>query len=123
MRNLLLAIGMVLAGLNIASAAGQETCPDMGNWVKVDNLSGFTYTHQVDKGYEVAESCYKAGTDVVYGDSNTVEAHDKHELSHASFFVQAVEVNTEPNPKEIEDVRIEEPVEEPQVLGESRALK
>jgi hypothetical protein len=80
---------------------GQETCPKTGNgWVKVDDLSGLTYTFtDIPYGYEVTDNCYKAGTSVVYGSGPTVTSTvwnkegctkvgrgcNYQELSHASF--------------------------------------
>ena len=39
------------------NAARQETCPKDAPWVKVDDLSGFTYTYDVPEGYYVVENC------------------------------------------------------------------
>lgn len=92
---LLLALGALLLVASFGSgrtvtAQGQEVCPNTGNgWIKFDNLSGFVFTYTAPDGYLVAESCYKAATEVVY---ETYEPPQKlivittleHELSHVS---------------------------------------
>ena len=101
---LLLALGALLLVASFGSgrtvtAQGQEVCPNTGNgWIKFDNLSGFVFTYTAPNGYLVAESCYKAATEVVY------ETYDppqklivittfRHEISHVS-----VRIVPEPTP-------------------------
>ena len=78
----------------IAHANGQETCPQSGGWVKVDNLSGQSYTYTPPAGYHVTDNCYKAGQSVVFGSGATVtssvlnpQGRCCQALSHASFLV------------------------------------
>lgn len=85
----------------------QETCPNTtfteedGGWVKVDGLSGTTYTFDVPDGFEVTDNCYKASTTVVYGTGDTVTSTVTNhkgkvqELSHASFFLVPIEIPEE----------------------------
>ena len=47
-------------------AQGQETCPDGGDWTKVDGLSGTSYTFNAPEGKLIAETCYKAATYVIF---------------------------------------------------------
>lgn len=63
-----LSIGAVSAdGPEPIDASVQETCPDGGDWTKID-LSGddLTYTVYAPTGKLIVETCYKAGTTVVY---------------------------------------------------------
>jgi hypothetical protein len=120
----LLALPLVIG--SVAMATGQETCPEGGEWVKVDNLSGLTYTHQVSEGFKITENCYKAGTTVVYGSGATVTSTvwnkegcpDEHgcnykELSHASFKIVKDDKPEEPEEPEVpEEPKEEEPTEE-----------
>ena len=61
---------LVLAGLVIfsrdAQAQAQETCPQTGDWVKVDGINAQSYNYVAPEGKVVAEVCYKAGTSVQY---------------------------------------------------------
>lgn len=92
---------LMLAMTITASADGPGVCPDGGAWVKVDGLSGTTYTFTPPEGYTVGANCYKHATFVHFGSGPTVTA-DAHcawewrgwrlvyvchtyELSHASF--------------------------------------
>lgn len=104
--------------------AGQDTCPDGGEWTKVDNLSGFTYTFTAPAGAIITDNCYKAGTSVVYGEGNTVtsgvfnsprgvtctavgvphQACNYQELSHASFRVIGITPTQEPTPTRCEKI-------------------
>lgn len=123
-------MSLVVVG-GVASANGQETCPEGNGWTKVDNLSGLTYTFTPPVGFEVVESCYKASTSVVFGTSATVTSEvfnspqgvtctevgvphqgcNYQELSHASFLVRAV---TDPNdPEEPEDPEVPETPDTP----------
>jgi hypothetical protein len=77
--------------LNPVFAQGQETCPATGDWIKVDGLSGDEFMYTAPEGYLVAETCYKAGTNVVFQAVNppqasvTVISTVGNDLSHASF--------------------------------------
>jgi len=72
-------------------AQGQETCPATGDWIKIEGLSGTTFTYTAPEGKLVAETCYKASTEVVFETINppqssvTVTSTVGHDLSHASF--------------------------------------
>jgi len=80
-----------------ASSFGQETCQDGGDWVKVDGLSGTSYTYTAPAGYLITGWCYKAATTVIKGDvdppagsvtvTSTVQNQNGQvqDLSHASF--------------------------------------
>ena len=39
-----------------------ETCPATGDWVKIEPLSGLSYTYTAPEGQLIAESCYKVGS-------------------------------------------------------------
>lgn len=93
---------------------GQETCPKDAPWVKVDDLSGFSYTFDVPDGYTVTDNCYKASTNVVYGSGDTVETDDKFELSHASFKLEKLP-DIPDDPEEPEEPEEPETPEEPEV--------
>jgi len=77
--------------LNPVFAQGQETCPDGGDWIKVDGLTGKNFTYTASEGKLIAETCYKAGTEVVYEtisppqNTVTVTSTVGFDLSHASF--------------------------------------
>lgn len=81
---------MVLA-LAVPALGTQETCPEGDGWVKVNGLTGETFTFDVPDGYRVDENCYKAGTRVVFGSGPTVTSFVTNQngkiqdLSHASF--------------------------------------
>ena len=64
------ALLMVLASPLLFSqdvaAVAQETCPDGGDWVKVDGIDAQSYNYVAPEGKEVVEVCYKAGTTVKY---------------------------------------------------------
>jgi len=101
---LLLALGALLLVASFGSgrtvtAQGQEVCPNTGNgWIKFDNLSGFVFTYTAPNGYLVAESCYKAATEVVYEtydppQKSIVITTFRHEISHVS-----VRIVPEPTP-------------------------
>jgi hypothetical protein len=66
-------------GISQISANGQETCPDTGDWTKIEPLDGLSYTLNAPSGYMIAETCYKASTTVVYQDVlppvSSVEIH------------------------------------------------
>ena len=101
---LLLALGALLlvasfGSVRTVTAQGQEVCPNTGNgWIKFDNLSGFVFTYTAPDGYLVAESCYKAATEVVYEtyeppQKSIVITTFRHEISHVS-----VRIVPEPTP-------------------------
>ncbi len=52
------------------SANGQETCPQTGDWVKVDNINALSYKYTAPAGKEIFESCYKAGTTLRFAQYN-----------------------------------------------------
>lgn len=85
-------------------AQGQEVCPNTGDgWIKFDNLNGYSFTYTADEGYLVAESCYKASTDVVYQtyeppQQTVVITTLEHELSHVSVRVVPEEVTPTSTP-------------------------
>lgn len=98
----LAALGILLTAVTMgaappASAAGQETCPKDAPWVKVDGLSGTSFTYTPPAGYTVADNCYKASTAVHYGSGQTVTStvtnHNGkvQNLSHASFKLVEIE--------------------------------
>jgi hypothetical protein len=89
------------------TAQGQDTCPDGGEWVKVDGLNSLSYEYTAPEGYEIIETCYKASTTVVYETIDppqtsitiTSEVENPNEnafqdLSHASFRLQAIATST-----------------------------
>lgn len=60
-----------VAGL--ATGGGQDTCPEGNGWVKVDGLSGLSYTYTPPEGYTVSQNCMKVGShDPVIGSGPTV---------------------------------------------------
>ena len=78
--------------------ATQETCPQTGDWVKIDPVDAQSYNYTAPEGKVVVETCYKAGTTVVYntidpGQSSVTVVSDvdnptgnaKQDISHASF--------------------------------------
>lgn len=88
----ILIIGMMPFILkNPVFAQGQETCPASGDWVKQDGLSGTSFTFTAPEGKLIAETCYKASTEVIFNIINppkksvTVISTVGHDLSHASF--------------------------------------
>ncbi|MDD4382126.1 MAG: hypothetical protein PHE21_02155 [Candidatus Dojkabacteria bacterium] len=121
---------------SIKVKAQQETCPEGGDWVKVDGLTGLTYEYTAPEGYVVSQSCYKAATSVVYqsyipptspititsevfnspgGETCTapgvpVEGCSLQDLSHASFYLvlEIIDPTEEPTEDPTED-----PTEEP----------
>jgi len=96
----LLFISLLLVPFNSVIANGQEVYPNNGNgWIKFDDLDGYSFTYTADEGYLVAESCYKASTDVVYQTyeppiKTVVITTQDHEISHVS--VRIVEEVTPP---------------------------
>lgn len=95
---LLIVLGLLLAlGLASQPVEAVTTCPQTDGWVKVDHLSGFSYTYTAPEGYLVDQTCYKAATQIVYEIVNppaspvtvtstvTNSNGQLQELSHASF--------------------------------------
>ncbi len=94
-------VAIIVLALGITAAASaapdtkplavQETCPAGGDWVKVEGLSGTSYTYTAPAGKVIVGWCYKASTFVVFGvvdppqTSYTVTSTVGHDLSHASF--------------------------------------
>ena len=62
---LLILISPVIFSQDV-SAEAQETCPDTGDWVKVDGINAQSYNYVAPAGKEIVEVCYKAGTTVKY---------------------------------------------------------
>ncbi len=102
-------IGIVVAfflitWLSYGKAEAVETCPATGDWIKVEPLSGKTYTYSPAPGCTVSDNCYKHSTYVHYGTGVTVTADShctkwewwgcdrwtQYDLSHASFKVDCV---------------------------------
>ena len=88
---ILLMVATALILMNPVFAQGQETCPAGGDWVKVEGLSGDEFTYTAPEGKLIAETCYKAGTELEF---NTISPPRKtvtvistvgFDLSHASF--------------------------------------
>lgn len=115
------AVTIAVLGSGATAFAQQETCPKDNGWVKVDNLSGFTYTFtNIPSGYEVTSNCYKASTKVVYGQGATVTSNVfnspqgvtctapgvPHQgcayqaLSHASFLLEKIDQPEDPGDPE-----------------------
>lgn len=70
---LLPTMSAMAAPANDVALTNSGTCPDGGDWVKVDGLSGLTYTYTPPEGYEVSENCMKVGShDPNYGSGPTV---------------------------------------------------
>lgn len=88
---ILLMVATALILMNPVFAQGQETCPQTGDWVKIEGLAGKEYVYTAPEGYLIAETCYKAGTNVVFESINppqssvTVISTVGNDLSHASF--------------------------------------
>ena len=110
----IVAVALFLVLTGSASATAQETCPSGGDWVKVDGLSGHSYTYSPPEGYVVTDNCYKHATFVHYGSGDTVntDLHWKQhcnkffcipvpfrpELSHASFLLEEIKATPSPSP-------------------------
>ena len=96
-----LLIGFGITGLTYFSDrvyAQAETCPDGGAWVKVDDINDQSILYTAPEGKLIAESCYKAGTELVYDtyeppvDEVTLTSsvlnpvgNNFQDISHASF--------------------------------------
>lgn len=90
----ILVLAALFAVMQSAWGTGQDTCPEGGGWVKVDDLDGLTYTFDVPDGYTVTENCFKAATTLVFGTGPTVtnttvvnKNGQLQEISHASFLL------------------------------------
>ena len=99
----LLVVILVLISFTIVSAMPiieqQDTCPQTGGWVKVDNLSGISFSYDAGEGNLITTWCYKASTAINTGivtppsQTFTIVSIVKNQngqiqdLSHASFFV------------------------------------
>lgn len=83
----LLSLPNMFDGVVMAQA---ETCPDGGDWIKIEGTSGFTYNYTAPEGKLVVETCYKAGTTVEYNVINppqksvTITSTVQQELSHVA---------------------------------------
>lgn len=88
---------------NNVSAQGQETCPQTGDWVKVDNINAQSYEYTAPEGKQIVETCYKASTTLVYKDIEppltevkieskvlNPEENAYHNISHASFRLEDI---------------------------------
>lgn len=116
-------IVLLFSGSVAAKANGQETCPNSAPWVKVDGLSGTSFTYTAPDGYQIVEWCYKASTTVVYGSANgssvtvtstvTNKNGQVQDLSHASFRLEQDEQPTEEPTREPTEDPTEEPTEAP----------
>jgi len=88
---ILLMVATALILLDPVFAQGQDTCPATGDWIKVEGLSGDEFSYTAPEGKLIAETCYKAGTELEF---NTISPPRKtvtvistvgFDLSHASF--------------------------------------
>ena len=89
------------------TAQGQDTCPDGGEWVKVDGINQQNYEYTAPEGYVIIETCYKAGTELVTetidppqttitltSEVENPEGNAFQDISHASFRLQAIATST-----------------------------
>lgn len=118
-------VALLFSGLNAVKANGQETCPSAAPWVKVDGLTGTSFTYTAPDGYSITEWCYKASTSVVYGSASgssvtvtstvTNKNGQVQDLSHASFKLEQdpVETPTEEPTSEPTQNPTEDPTEAP----------
>jgi hypothetical protein len=95
---------LLITWLSYGKAEAVETCPNTGGWIKVEPLSGKTYTYSPAPNCTVSDNCYKHSTFVHYGTGVTVTADShctdwewwgcsrwtQYDLSHASFKVNCV---------------------------------
>lgn len=64
---ILLVLFVVVVPINIVNAVNAaEVCPNDGDWIKYDDLSGTEYTIEAPVGFLIIETCYKAGQTCVY---------------------------------------------------------
>jgi hypothetical protein len=69
----LLAFAMALVsafGFTPMVSAQADVCPSTGDWVKIDGISAQSYTYNAPEGKLIVESCYKAGTTLVFASYN-----------------------------------------------------
>ncbi|MBW6466406.1 MAG: hypothetical protein K0B06_07890 [Brevefilum sp.] len=97
----LLALAIVLVsafGFTAIASAQGDVCPSGGSWVKVEGINAQSYTYTAPSGKLIVETCYKAGTTLVYNVINpgvssiTVTStvwnpteNNYQNISHASF--------------------------------------
>lgn len=53
-------------GFTSRVAAQAQVCPDTGDWVKINDIDAQSYTYEAPEGKLIIQTCYKAGTEVVY---------------------------------------------------------
>lgn len=108
---LVVALMLVFANFSPVMANSENTaegvCPSGGDWVKVDGLTGSSYTYTAPAGKEIVAWCYKASTTVNSGvvsppaSSYTVTSTvpdggiGVKDLSHASFQLQDIVIPVE----------------------------
>jgi len=89
---------VLTVGAFAAPAPQQDTCPEGGDWVKVDGIDAQSYSFDPPEGFTVGDNCYKAGNTLVSGSGDTVESTvwnkegcpdaegcNYQNISHASF--------------------------------------
>jgi hypothetical protein len=97
----LLALAMALVsafGFTAVASAQGDVCPSGGTWVKFDGINAQSYNYTAPSGKLIVETCYKAGTTLVYNVINpgvssiTVTStvwnpteNNYQNISHASF--------------------------------------
>jgi hypothetical protein len=62
-------LAMVLVsafGFTARASAQGDVCPSGGDWVKIDGIDAQSYTYTAPSGKLIVETCYKAGTTLVY---------------------------------------------------------
>ena len=114
-----LALAMVLVsafGFTARVSAQADVCPDGGDWVKVNDIDAQSYTYNAPAGKLIYQTCYKAGTSVVYDPPgngsfdpgvasikvtsrvwNPTE-NNYQDISHASFRLTNIPTPTQPTP-------------------------
>lgn len=63
---LVLLMGGLYSANDQALAQAAETCPEGGDWFKVDNINAQTFEYDAGAGRVILETCYKAGTVLVF---------------------------------------------------------
>jgi hypothetical protein len=124
---LVLSSGVALL-VSAAPANAADTCPDGGDWIKVDGLSSLTHTIDAPADKLIAEVCAKSSTNLVQLPLNPPQASyefdsealgllgpqgQAQELSHISY--RLVDVPEEEPPVE-EPPAEEPPAEQPPVV-------
>jgi len=73
MKNYLIILVLIVASLFVffgpkttVFSQGQEVCPQTSPWTSHFNVNALTYTYNAPSGFLVSESCYKAGTTLVF---------------------------------------------------------